>query len=309
MRALLIGGNGFIGSHLLDELIQIGWKLRVLDHSYERFRAPHPEVEFMLGRYEDPAFLQKALLGIDYVFHLASTTLPKSSNEDPTFDVASNLIQTIHLLEACVKQRIRKVVFLSSGGTVYGTTRSVPIHEEHATDPECSYGITKLAIEKYLALFKHLYGLDYVILRPSNPYGIRQNPFGTQGAIPVFLRKVKLNQPIEIWGDGSTIRDYIHVKDLVNGIRLATTVDSRFTVFNLGSGEGHSLIDIVNAIEHVIGRTISVTYSERRIFDTPKVVLDITRARNELNWSPIGDLHQGIDDVWKFIESTPRKSR
>ena len=309
MRALLIGGNGFIGSHLLDGLIQIGWKLRVLDQSYERFRDPLPEVEFMPGRYEDPTFLQQALLDIDYVFHLASATLPKSSNEDPSFDVASNLIQTIHLLEACVRQRIRKVVFLSSGGTVYGTTQSVPIHEEHATNPECSYGITKLAIEKYLALFKHLYGLDYVILRPSNPYGIRQSPFGTQGVIPVFLRKVKLNQPIEIWGDGSIVRDYVHVKDLVNGIILAATVTSRFTVFNLGSGEGHSLIDIVNTIEHVIGRTIYVNYSERRIFDTPKVVLDITRARNELHWMPMEDLRKGIDDVWKFIGSTPINSK
>jgi len=305
MKALLIGGNGFIGSHLIDGLAGKGWSLRVLDQGPERFRTPLPGVEYVLGDYGNPATLSLALEEMDYVFHLVSTTLPKSSNEDPRFDVTSNVIATLHLLEACVQKGIRKVVFLSSGGTVYGTPCASPIPEDHPTNPTCSYGITKLTIEKYLALFKELHGLDYVVLRPSNPYGTRQNPFGTQGAIAVFLGKARLNHPIEIWGDGQVVRDYLHIHDLVDGIIRAATTSGASPIFNLGSGRGHSLIGILDVIEKAIGRSLVVNFSPGRIFDLPTTVLDITRAERELQWRPSTSLEDGIRTTWEFVQRLP----
>ena len=168
---LVLGGNGFIGSHLVDRLIADGHFVRVFDKYPERYRAPLPEVEYHLGDFGNRGLLLDALRDIDVVYHLISTSLPKTSNDDPAFDVQSNVIETLFLLEQCLAKSVLKFVFVSSGGTVYGRPDRLPIVEESPTNPECSYGITKLTIEKYLNLYHHLHGLDYVVVRPSNPYG------------------------------------------------------------------------------------------------------------------------------------------
>lgn len=302
MKALILGGNGFIGSYLVDSLADAGWRIRVLDQAMERFRKPRPDVDYIIGNYGEPGLIDQALEGVETVFHCVSTTLPNSSNKDPIFDVNSNLVATITLLEHCVKQGIRKVVFLSSGGSIYGLPRSLPITEEHPTEPMCSYGICKLAIEKYLYLFQELHGIDYQILRPANPYGPRQNPNGTQGAIAVFLGLALRNQPIEIWGDGQIVRDYFHVKDLAAGIHLAATAGCPSSVFNLGSGRGYSLTQIVAAIQDVTGRRLVVNYAPQRVFDPPSVVLDIRRAENLLGWAPRIPLEEGIGEMWDHMQ-------
>src|SRR5262249_42060795 len=142
------------------------------------------------------------LEGCQTCFHLVSTTLPKSSNADPVFDVESNVLATIRLLTQAIQTGLKKVVFVSSGGTVYGVPKQIPILETHATDPMCSYGITKLSIEKYLHLFHVLHGLDYTVLRLSNPFGEGQRVHASQGAVAVFLGKVLRGETVEIWGDG-----------------------------------------------------------------------------------------------------------
>jgi UDP-glucose 4-epimerase len=246
--------------------------------------------------------LNEALTDIDVVFHLINTTLPKTSNDDPAFDVQSNVIETLFFLELCTKKAIKKVVFTSSGGTVYGRTDKLPISEDCPTDPECSYGITKLMIEKYLALYNHLYGLDYVIVRPSNPYGARQNPAGVQGAISVFLGKVVKNQPIEVWGDGEVVRDYVFVDDLVEGIYKAALRKTSSRIFNLGSGEGRSLNEIIHIIRKVTDCEIKIDYKEKRSFDVSKIWLDISRAKEQLDWRPGTTLENGIVQTYSFIK-------
>lgn len=200
MNTLVLGGNGFIGSHLVDKLLAEGHKVRVFDKYEEHYRKPIAGGDYCYGDFGNRGLLADALNGIDIVFHLISTTLPETSNDDPVFDVQSNVVETLFLLEQCVAKKIQKVVFISSGGTVYGIPVELPVHEDNPTSPECSYGITKLVIEKYLALFKLLHGVNYVIVRPSNAYGDRQNPNSIQGAIPVFLNKVAKGESIEIWG-------------------------------------------------------------------------------------------------------------
>lgn len=161
LRCLVLGGAGFIGSHLVDGLLAHGHQVRVLDRPGVApiHRDPNPALEIVAGDFSNAGDIAEAITGIDVCFHLVSTTLPRSSNADPVFDLETNLVGTVRLLQRTVESGVRKVVFVSSGGTVYGTPQYLPIDENHPTNPICSYGITKLAIEKYLELFHHLHGL------------------------------------------------------------------------------------------------------------------------------------------------------
>ena len=308
MKVLVLGGNGFIGSHLVDKLLREGHSVRVFDKNEERYREALPSVDYHLAEFGNRGLLSDALNGIDVVVHLISTTLPKTSNDDPVFDVQSNVIETLFLLEQCVANKIKKIIFTSSGGTVYGVPQSVPVLEESQTNPICSYGISKLTIEKYLELFKQLHNLDYVIIRPSNPFGSRQNPFGIQGAIPVFLGKILRNEPIQIWGTGDVVRDYIYVEDLVDAFYCAIKINTPSRVFNIGCGKGNSLNDLLAVMKNVTGRNLSVTYSKPRSYDVPEIYLDITRASNEFNWEPCNSLEQGIKHTWDFVKSLTREN-
>lgn len=198
------------------------------------------------------------------------------------------------------------MVFISSGGAIYGNTLSLPIYENCPTEPECSYGITKLTVEKYLAMFNHLHGLDYVVLRPSNPYGSRQNPNGIQGAISVFLGRIAQGKSLEIWGDGRVVRDYIFIDDLIAGIYKAASVNALSRVFNLGSGIGHSLNEIIEVIRKVTGREVKVAYQAKRSCDVPGIYLDICRAKQELSWVPSISLETGIEKTWRLVEKLYR---
>jgi len=303
VRAIVIGGNGFIGSHLVDRLLAAKWQVVVYDRYPERYRPPVLAVEYVLGEFENIGLLRSILPRVDVVFHLISTTVPQSSNESPIFDVQSNLIGTIRLLEACVQLGVRKVVFVSSGGTVYGIPKALPVQEIHSTFPICSYGIVKLAIEKYFHLFHHLHGLSYTILRPSNPYGPRQNPHGSQGAIAVFLGSVAQDLPITLWGNGEIVRDYFHVTDLAQACIQAATTETADTIFNIGAGEGKSLNQLLTIIESVVNRKLKVEHLPSRLFDVPELVLDVQKANVELLWTTKMSLEEGIADTWKWIKS------
>ncbi len=303
MNILVLGGNGFIGSHLVDKLLEEGHYVRVFDKNEEHYRKALPGVDYHLGEFGNRGLLSQALNGIDIVVHLISTTLPKTSNDDPVFDVQSNIIETLFLLEQCVLKNIKKIVFASSGGTVYGIPKSVPVVEENQTNPICSYGICKLAIEKYLYLFKQIHKLDFVILRPSNPFGTRQNPFGIQGVIPVFLGKILRKETIHIWGRGDIVRDFIYIEDLVNAFYSSIIHKTTSLVFNIGSGKGCSLNELLSIMKSVTGLELSITYTKSRTYDVPEIYLDITKAKNELNWKPHTKLEEGIKVTWDFVRN------
>lgn len=302
MKSLVIGGNGFIGSHLVDKLLGQGHGVRVFDKYEERYRRPLLDVDYRIGDFGNRGQLAEALQGIDTVFHLVSTTLPKTSNDDPAFDVSSNVVETISLLEQCVACSVRKVVFISSGGAIYGANQHLPVSEESPAEPLCSYAITKLAIEHYLRLFNRLYGLNYVVLRPANPFGERQNPAGIQGAVSVFLGKVARGEAVEIWGDGEIVRDYLYIGDLVEGIYEAAVRETPSRIFNLGSGRGYSLNEIISVVRRVTNRPFEVVYRDKRIFDVDKVYLDISRAQRELGWSPRTPIEEGMERTWRFVQ-------
>ena len=305
MSFLVIGGNGFIGGHLVDRLLQKGEPVRIYGRRPGRFRDVPRAAEYVEGDLGNYGLVREAVEGTKIVYHFVSTTLPKTSNDDPVYDVRSNLVDTIQLLEVCAEAGIEKVVFASSGGTVYGIPETVPISEDHPTDPISSYGIVKLAIEKYLGLYYHLYGLDYAALRISNPYGPHQNPTSQQGVIPVFLNRIRTGQPIAIWGDGSVVRDYLYVSDLVDALETAGRTASETKLFNIGSGRGASLNDLIGLMAEVVGEQPKVEYQPARSLDVPASVLDIGRARDELGWEPRVDLAEGISRTWTWISTLP----
>ena len=301
MNCLVLGGNGFIGSHLVDRLLAEGHNVRVFDKYEEHYRKPLTEVDYRYGDFGNRGLLTEALTDMDVLVHLISTTLPKTSNDDPAFDVQSNVVETLFLLEQCITRKISKIVFMSSGGTIYGKPSILPIPENGPADPECSYGIAKLTIEKYLALFNRLYGLEYTILRPSNVYGSRQNPDGIQGAISVFLGRVARGVPIQVWGDGNVVRDYIYIDDLVDAINKAVEMSTPDRIFNIGSGNGVSINKIIEIICQVTKRDKCVEYQAKRIFDVQEIYLDVRRARQQLNWCATTPLEDGIKRTWDFI--------
>jgi UDP-glucose 4-epimerase len=306
MKTLVIGGNGFIGTNLVESLLQEGHEVCVFDRYPSRYKEPRQDVQYLVGDLGNHGEVHEAVKGMDWVFHLAYTTLPQTSNDDPVYDVRSNLTDTVQLLQECRDSQVKKVVFISSGGTVYGIPKQVPIPEDHPQQPICSYGITKLAIEKYLYLYQRIWGLEYVAARLSNPYGEQQNPHSKQGAIGVFLGNVAERKPITIWGDGEVVRDYIYIKDAVSALVKAAEYQPGPDcprVFNIGAGCGHSLNQIVEALKQVVDLPVEVKYTPARPVDVPTTVLDITRARTVLGWSPKVSLNQGLERSWQWVKS------
>jgi UDP-glucose 4-epimerase len=205
------------------------------------------------------------------------------------------------MLEVAASEGIRKVIFASSGGTIYGIPLETPIRETHPTDPICSYGIGKLAIEKYLHLYHVQHGLDYCILRMANPYGEGQRPMSSQGAVAVFLDRALHNKALEIWGDGSVIRDYIYIGDVAEAFMKAMMYSGEHRIFNIGCGQGWSLLDLISNIETVIRRPIARIHVSGRTCDVPANVLDISRANKSLNWQPRTSLQDGVAQTWRWV--------
>lgn len=300
MKALVLGGNGFIGSHVVDKLLERGHSVRVFDRGLEKYREPLPEVDYRLASFDDVAALAEALQGVDVVYHLISTTVPSTSNKDPIFDVESNLVNTIRLLNLMRDYDVSKIVYLSSGGTVYGIPEYSPIPEMHPLRPICSYGVVKVAIEHYLQMYKHLCGLDYTVLRVSNPYGERQGHTGVQGVIGTFMGKVLQGEQIEVWGDGSIIRDFLYIEDLAD-LCVRAGDSPQAGIFNAGSGQGYSIQDIIASLAKVTGEKIQPKYSESRSYDVPEVVLDIQQVKQKFDWEPKIKLLEGMCKTWTWL--------
>lgn len=284
----MFGGGGFIGSSIADSLLKDGHELRIFERPriepYRHF-LDGESVEWLTGDLMSVHDVSNAIEGVDVVLHQVSTTLPKSSNDDPIYDEESNLVDSLQLLNAMVAKQVRKIVFISSGGTVYGNPAYLPVDENLPTEPRVSYGIIKLAIEKYFQLFQHLHGIKADIHRVANPFCARQRVETAQGAVTIFLSKAIQNQPIEIWGDGTVTRDYLYISHVAVAFALAVNYKGAKSVFNISSGVGNSLNEMITLLEKVLGRPVIRHYLPGRPFDVPVSVLDNSLARQELGGS------------------------
>lgn len=310
MKIALIGGGGFIGSTIADRLLRDGHAIRIFERErvtpYRNFLDTE-SVEWWTGDFSSAYDVGNVIEGMDMIIHLVSTTLPKSSNDDPIFDVQTNIVSTLHMLNAMVEHKVAKIIFISSGGTVYGNPKYLPIDEDHPTNPLVSYGITKLAIEKYLQMYRHLHGINSVTLRVANPYGERQRIETAQGAVGVFLHRAISDIPIDIWGDGNVTRDYIHVSDVAEAFAKAIFYTGDQSCFNISSGVGTSLNELVGMLENILGRTVAVRYLPGRPFDVPFSVLANGLALRELHWKPLLSMHDGLYQTAGWVKNELEK--
>jgi UDP-glucose 4-epimerase len=307
MNVLVIGGNGFIGSRLVQGLRARGDRVRVLDRFPSRADVDWSGIDYHVGDFHDEAVLEQVLPGIDQVYHLASCTVPSTADADPVADIQGNLIGTHRLLAAMRGRGVRRLCYFSSGGTVYGNPDHVPVPESHPLRPISSYGIVKVAVEHYLDAYARQGWLDPVIVRPSNPYGPGQPTGGIQGAVAVFLGKALAGEGAQIWGDGEAIRDYIYIDDLVE-LTIRASNSGRNGTFNAGSGVGTSLNELCACIRDATGRELPVEYRPGRAFDVRAVVLDVNLAHELLAWVPQVDIRSGIRKTWQALSANESAS-
>jgi UDP-glucose 4-epimerase len=311
MKVVIFGGGGFIGSAIVDRLLKDGHVIRVFERprvAPYRVFSTSEHVEWLTGDLLSTHDVSEAVDGADVLVHLVSTTLPKSSNDDPIYDVQSNLVATLQMLNLMVQKKIPKIVFISSGGTVYGSPEYLPIDEKHPTNPHVSYGITKLAIEKYLLMYQRMHGMKAIILRVANPFGERQRVETAQGAVGVFLHKALRNEVIDIWGDGSVTRDYLYIGDVAEAFARAINYEGAHSVFNISSGYGTSLNELLGVLERTLGHKVERRYLQGRPFDVPISILTNELARRELEWSPAVSLEKGIHMTIDWLKRQPKNS-
>jgi len=305
-RVLVMGGLGFIGSHLSHLLLQEGYSVRIFDKLYgarNLIADIEKKIEVEEGDAEKPEDVLNALRNIDIAIDLIHTTVPGASMQDPAYDVQTNVVSHAAWLSRINKTDLRKIIYVSSGGTIYGIPKKNPIAENHPTEPISSYGITKLAIEKYVAMYADMHGIDYRICRPANAYGEGQHLHTGQGAVGVFLAKCVEKQQIEIWGDGTIRRDYIHVADLAQAILKLIPYGGNYRIFNASSGKGYSLKDIIAIIRDDLRIPVKANYVKARTFDVPVNILDNSLLMRETDWTPQVDLVTGMRRVLDYLKS------
>lgn len=307
MRYIVIGAAGFIGTNLSIKLAKNeNASIRIVDKSMDYICSDFfnkPNVEICISDIDKYTDYNKLIKNQDVVFHLVSTTVPATSNQSISEEIIDNTEITLRILEACVQNHVKKIVFLSSGGTVYGRIDNVPVLEETSQNPICSYGTHKLISEKIIQLYGNIYGLDYRIIRLSNPYGPYQRPTGKQGVIASFIYNALRNENLIIYGDGTVIRDYIYIEDAIDGIINITNSDCDCSIVNLGTGVGTSLNEIVNIIEGVIGRRLKVTHLSNRSVDVPVSVLDIKSYAKIKPAHQMLSICEGIKKTVKYYQS------
>lgn len=308
MVTCLILGGGFLGSHLAEALLKRGYQVRVFDSfptGMDNLSIVRNRIEIITGDFLSEKDLTSACAGVDYVFHYISTTVPATARLNPIHDISTNLEGTVKLLQTAVNNKVKKIFFPSSGGTVYGEPQRLPVRETDPAKPIEPHGISKLAIERYLHYFYSAYGLDFMIFRYSNPYGERQNPLGKQGVIPIFLNKIKNGEQPVIYGDGTMVRDYIYIQDAIDATMALLEIRTAEKVFNIGSGIGTSINELLSIMSTVTGKQVLPEYktSDKQYY-IQKIVLDISRIRRKTGWQPKTSLEDGIRKTWSWLNKT-----
>lgn len=307
MNILILGAAGFIGTNLAIRLAKNSADtVTVVDNNRTYFSTLDKlcikNINIVESQFDLTTDFDSLLSNQDIVYHLASTTVPTTSNQHIPVELTANVVVTAKLLDACVRNNVGKVVFISSGGTVYGKEDNCPLKEHTPTNPISAYGVQKVTIEKLLYLYQYMYGLDYRIIRLANPYGPYQRPNGILGAVTTFTYKALKSEPITVFGDGSVVRDFIYIDDVINAMENIVNGDNKHRTFNLGCGYGTSISELLKCVERALNMSINVEYKPARKVDVPVNYLDISRyekAYGKLN--PIS-LEEGICRTAKFLK-------
>ncbi|KGO15185.1 UDP-glucose 4-epimerase [Clostridium botulinum] len=303
MKVLVSGGAGFIGSNLVDKLINLGHNVCIIDNlSTGNINNVNKKAQLYINDILDPnvsKIFEKEKF--DIVYHLAAQIDVQKSITNPIFDSNVNVCGTINIINNCVNYNVKKIVY-SSSAAVYGHPEYLPIDEGHGIRPISYYGLSKYTAEEYIRLFSNLNNLDFTILRYSNVYGIRQDPKGEGGVISTFMNSLLKKQPLYIFGDGSALRDYIFVEDIVDANIAALSSGSKER-FNIGTGVYTSVKELAENMIDIIGLKCNIEYASARKGDIANSYFNISKAKNKLNWIPKFSLKDGLKKTIEYYKN------
>lgn len=307
MKVLVTGGAGFIGSHIVDAYLSAGHEVVIIDNlTTGQEKNLNPSAKFYkLDIREKELRTIIAQESPDIVSHQAAQVDIRRSVLDPCYDADVNIIGSLNLLEASVEAKVKHIVFASTGGAVYGEQSYFPANETHPLNPMSPYGIAKLSIEKYLAYYKEVYNTTYTILRYGNVYGPRQNPKGEAGVVAIFCEQMLSGKTPVINGDGKQTRDYVYVSDVVGANLLALTNyqnASSNQVFNVGTGVETDVVTIFETLQRLLNSSFPQTHAKAKAGEQHRSVLDISKAKEQLNWKPNVDLLNGFKQTLDFYK-------
>jgi UDP-glucose 4-epimerase len=295
MKVLVTGGAGFIGSHVVDQLIEAGHDVVVVDSLITGRKSNlNPKARFYQVDIRSPELKQVfEAERPEVVDHHAAQMDVRKSVSDPIYDADVNILGTLNLLNLCVEFKVRKVIYISSGGAAYGEPIYLPCDEKHPVQPLCPYGATKYMTELYLYMYKQTYGLDYSVIRYPNVYGPRQDPHGEAGVVAIFTGQMLKCEPVRIFGSGEQVRDFVYVADCARANVLLLNQGGG-EVYNLGYGIGTSINQVFDALKKITQYPHEAMYAPAKPGETFKIYLDASKAGQQLGWEPSADLEEGL---------------
>ena len=303
MKILVTGGAGFIGSNVVDALINEGYEVAVVDNlSTGKKENLNPRAKFYNVDIRDTDSIQSVFQEFqpEIVYHLAAQIDVRKSVANPAFDAGVNVVGSANLFKLAVDFGVKRIVFSSTGGALYGQVDEIPADEDAPIRPICAYGVAKYCTEQYLDYFKRLYGIERVILRYANVYGPRQDPLGEAGVVAIFTGRILKGEPITIFGDGNQTRDYVYIGDIVSANLLA--LNGREGTYNIGTGVETSVNELVQMFEKILGKKITPIYAPKRQGEVDRIALDIGKAKNELRFEPKYNIEEGIKKTIEWYE-------
>lgn len=303
MRILVTGGAGFIASHIVDRLIEEGYKVIVVDDlSTGNKENLNPEAKFykldICSPKLEEVFKEERPTVVN---HQAAQVDVRKSLVDPIYDARINILGTINILENCRKYKVKRTIFASTGGAIYGEGQYLPAKEIHPINPKAPYGMSKWMAEKYLNLYRKIYGQDYVILRYGNVYGPRQDPLGEAGVVAIFTNAMLRGLSPTIFGDGEQVRDFVYVKDVVEANLLAVE-KGEGEIFNIGTGKAISVNSIFTTLNEIQKFDKNPVYAQERKGEIKRIYLDCKKAKEDLGWRAKVDLAQGLKKTIEFFK-------
>jgi UDP-glucose 4-epimerase len=302
-KVFIVGAGGFIGTNLTSYLIDEGYHVRAVSRSFFEPKMDNKNLTHITCDLMQIEQLSEHCTWADVVIYLASEGTPVTSNINMSAGAESGIVNSLKFFDLCVQESIGRLIFVSSGGTVYGDAEKIPTPETAKLKPFSAYAINKVTLEYYLALYHKLYSLDYRVLRVSNPYGPYQFANKKQGVIGGFLKSISNNEPIQLWGDGEVVRDYIFIDDLSRAIEACVNYRGAERTFNIGSGAGHSILDVLDVIRNLnIGFDID---RQPGIAAVASSILDVRLAKKELKWQAQIELHEGIKRFHLWFNTLP----
>lgn len=308
VKIIVTGGAGFIGSNVVDGFLKEGYQVVVIDNLSTGFeRNIAPQATFYRADIRDRDAIRQIFEEErpDYVNHHAAQIDVRKSTDDPIFDAECNILGSLNVIMNAVKVGVKKIIYISTGGAVYGEPEYLPVDEHHPVRPECQYGISKHTVEHYLHLYALNYGMHYTVLRYPNVYGPRQNPYGEAGVNAIFIGQMVKGEIPTIFGDGEQLRDYVYVGDIVRANLLAIERGDN-QIINIGSGIGISVNQIYAELSGILAFPHPPRYAPPRVGEIQRIYLDGRKAKNELGWEPSVEFHEGLTRTveWYRHDST-----